>query len=129
MNTIKTIAIITALTGILSCGKRENSIRINQVGFYPGQEKTMTLEGENPAESISICRKGSDSTVWDGGYVRTATSEWSGKVRKIFDFSEITEPGTYTVIAGDETAEFIISENALDALAEAALKGFYHQRN
>ena len=116
----------------LSCSKtdeKSNSIRINQVGFYPLQEKTMTLEGENPAESISICRKGSDSTVWDGGYVRTATSEWSGKVRKIFDFSDITEPGTYTIIAGDETAEFIISQDALKPLSEAALTAFYHQRS
>lgn len=116
----------------LSCSKTEeksDSIRINQVGFYPLQEKTMTLESENPAESISICRKGSDSTVWDGGYVRTATSEWSGKVLKIFDFSDITEPGTYTIIAGDETAEFIISQDALKPLSEAALTAFYHQRS
>ena len=116
----------------LSCSKtdeKSNSIRINQVGFYPLQEKTMTLESENPAESISICRKGSDSTVWEGGYVRTATSEWSGKVRKIFDFSDITEPGTYTIIAGDETAEFIISQDALKPLSEAALTAFYHQRS
>lgn len=116
----------------LSCSKtdeKSDSIRINQVGFYPLQEKTMTLEGENPAESISICRKGSDSTVWEGGYVRTAASEWSGKVRKIFDFSDITEPGTYTIIAGDETAEFIISQDALKPLSEAALTAFYHQRS
>ena len=46
MNTIKTIAIIAALTGLLSCGKNENSIRINQVGFYPGQEKTMTDQSQ-----------------------------------------------------------------------------------
>ena len=123
------ISIITVL--IVSCSSDANpvSIKINQVGFYPQQEKTMTLEGENPAESIRISRKDSDSTVWEGGYIRSALSEWSGKERKIFDFSEITEPGTYTVSAGDETAEFIISENALDALAEAALKGFYHQRS
>ena len=102
---------------------------MNQVGFYPDQEKTMTLESKNPAETIRICIKGSDETIWEGQHVRSAVSPWSGKERKIFDFSEITEPGTYTVIAGDETAEFIISENALDALAEAALKGFYHQRS
>ena len=89
----------------------------------------MTLESKNPAETIRICIKGSDETIWEGQHVRSAVSPWSGKERKIFDFSEITEPGTYTVIAGDETAEFIISENALDALAEAALKGFYHQRS
>lgn len=133
---MKTLARIVFAVAIMllssSCSRKEepaNSIRLNQVGFYPNQEKTMTLESENPAETIRICRKGSDKTLWEGKFIRSAVSPWSGKERKIFDFSEITEPGTYTVIAGDETAEFIISENALDTLAEAALRGFYHQRS
>ena len=129
---IRIIIVSAALIISTSCndkGYQQSSIRMNQVGFYPDQEKTMTLEGKNPAETIRICSKGSDETIWEGKHVRTAVSPWSGKERKIFDFSEITEPGTYTVIAGDETAEFIISENALDALAEAALRGFYHQRS
>ena len=129
---IRIIIVSAALIISASCndkGDLQSSIRMNQVGFYPDQEKTMTLESKNPAETIRICIKGSDETIWEGQHVRSAVSPWSGKERKIFDFSEITEPGTYTVIAGDETAEFIISENALDALAEAALKGFYHQRS
>ena len=129
---IRIIIVSAALIISTSCndkGDQQSSIRMNQVGFYPDQEKTMTLESKNPAETIRICIKGSDETIWEGQHVRSAVSPWSGKERKIFDFSEITEPGTYTVIAGDETAEFIISENALDALAEAALKGFYHQRS
>ena len=89
----------------------------------------MTLEGINPAEKIYICRKDSEEPVLECHPVRIATSPWSGKERKIFDFSKVTEPGRYTIIAGDETADFTISENALDALAEAALKGFYHQRS
>lgn len=133
MKTLIRIIIVSATLIIsASCNDKcdqQSSIRMNQVGFYPDQEKTMTLESKNPAETIRICIKGSDETIWEGQHVRSAVSPWSGKERKIFDFSEITEPGTYTVIAGDETAEFIISENALDALAEAALKGFYHQRS
>lgn len=129
---IRIIIVSAALIISASCNDKcdqQSNIRMNQVGFYPDQEKTMTLEGKNPTETIRICRKGSDETIWEGQHVRTAVSPWSGKERKIFDFSEITESGTYTVIAGDETAEFIISENALDALAEAALIGFYHQRS
>lgn len=129
---IRIIIVSAALIISASCNDKcdqQSNIRMNQVGFYPDQEKTMTLEDKNPTETIRICRKGSDETIWEGKHVRTAVSPWSGKERKIFDFSEITESGTYTVIAGDETAEFIISENALDALAEAALRGFYHQRS
>ena len=110
-----------------SCAVESENIRINQVGFYPSQEKTLTLEQDNPGETISIYRAG--RKVWEGKAVRTAESPWSGKQRRVFDFSEISRPGTYTVKAGSEKAEFTVSENAFDALAEAALKGFYHQRS
>lgn len=128
MNTIKTIAIITALTGILSCGRKENSIRINQVGFYPGQEKTMTLEEYNKAEIVTIT-DAEGSVVWEGSADRSAVSPWSGKVRRIFDFSEITESGTYTIHAGKDSAAFTVSPDALKPLADAALTAFYHQRS
>ncbi|MBO5814528.1 MAG: glycoside hydrolase family 9 protein [Bacteroidales bacterium] len=128
MNTIKTIAIIAALTGLLSCGKNENSIRINQVGFYPGQEKTMTLEEYNKAEVVTIT-DAEGSVVWEGSADRSAVSPWSGKIRRIFDFSEITESGTYTIHAGGDSATFIVSRDALKPLADAALTAFYHQRS
>ena len=128
MNTIKTIAIITALTGILSCGKKENSIRINQVGFYPGQEKTMTLEEYNKAEIVTIT-DAEGSVVWQGSADRAAVSPWSGKVRRIFDFSEITESGTYTIHAGKDSAAFTVCCDVLKPLADAALTAFYHQRS
>ena len=128
MNTIKTIAIIASLTGLLSCGKNENSIRINQVGFYPGQEKTMTLEEYNKAEIVTIT-DAEGSVVWEGSADRSAVSPWSGKVRRIFDFSEITESGTYTIHAGKDSAAFTVSPDVLKPLADAALTAFYHQRS
>lgn len=126
---MKSRIILLAAAAFLSgsCAVESENIRINQVGFYPSQEKTLTLEQDNPSETISIYRAG--RKVWEGKAVRTAESPWSGKQRRVFDFSEISRPGTYTVKAGSEKAEFTVSENAFDALAEAALKGFYHQRS
>lgn len=118
---------MTAL--LCSCDPATESIRINQVGFYPSQEKTLTLESTNQCDEISICKTNTGETVWEGKEIRSATSPWSGKERRIFDFSEIREPGHYTVKAGKEKAEFTISENAYDELAKAALTGFYHQRS
>ena len=112
---------------VCSCTTKTDSIRINQVGFYPEQEKTLTLEPENRCRTVQIYKEG--TLVWEGEALREASSPWSGKVRRIFDFSELTEPGTYTVHAGKETKEFVIDENALDELAEAALTAFYHQRS
>lgn len=128
MNTIKTFTIIAALSGLLSCSETENSIRINQVGFYPGQEKTMTIEEYNEAETAAIT-DAEGTVIWEGSPVRSAASPWSGKVRRIFDFSEITETGTYTIHAGKDSVAFTISRDALKPLADAALTAFYHQRS
>ena len=123
-----------SLAAIISCSSTEDSnksesIRINQVAFYPSQEKTLTLEPTNDSKKISIYKFGTDEKVWEGEAAWTATSPWSGKERKVFDFSEITEPGTYTVKAGDESMNFTIDEHAYAELADEALLGFYHQRS
>lgn len=126
---MKSRILFLAVTAFMSgaCAYESENIRINQVGFYPSQEKTITLEQGNPCETVSIYRAG--RKIWEGEAVRTAVSLWSGKVRRVFDFSEITKPGRYTIKAGKERMKFTVSENAFDALAEAGLKGFYHQRS
>ena len=126
---MKSRILFLAVTAFMSgaCAYESENIRINQVGFYPSQEKTITLEQDNPCEIVSIYRAG--RKIWEGEAVRTAVSPWSGKVRRVFDFSEITKPGRYTIKAGKERMKFSVSENAFDALAEAGLKGFYHQRS
>lgn len=124
-----TTLLLSCLIFMCSCGQETGNIRMNQIGFYPDQEKTLTLESGNRNKVVTICRTGTDEMVWEGEALRSATSPWSGKERRIFDFSGITEPGSYTVHAGKETRDFIISGNAFDALAKAALIGFYHQRS
>lgn len=122
-------SLLCGMAVLCSCSQEIGNIRINQVGFYPSQEKTLTLESGNRSRTVAIYRAGTGEKVWEGEAVRTATSPWSGKERRIFDFSELTEPGAYTVKAGKETQEMVISEKAYEALAEAALRGFYHQRS
>lgn len=124
------LIIAAAVVSLCSCTETEEtcSIRINQVGFYPHQEKTLTLEEENRSERITILNA-DGVQVWEGEAVREAVSPWSGKKRRIFDFSQITAPGKYMVLAGKESHEFVISENAYAHLAAAALTAFYHQRS
>ena len=124
------LIIAAAVVSLYSCTETEEicSIRINQVGFYPHQEKTLTLEEENRSERITILNA-DGVQVWEGEAVREAVSPWSSKKRRIFDFSQITAPGKYMVLAGKESHEFVISENAYDHLADAALTAFYHQRS
>ena len=124
------LIIAAAIVSLYSCTETDEtySIRINQVGFYPHQEKTLTLEEGNGSERITILNA-DGVQVWEGEAVREAVSPWSGKKRRIFDFSQITAPGKYMVLAGKESHEFVISENAYDHLAAAALTAFYHQRS
>lgn len=124
------LIIAAAVVSLCSCTDTDDacSIRINQVGFYPHQEKTLTLEEGNRSERITILNA-DGVQVWEGEAVREAVSPWSGKKRRIFDFSQITAPGKYMVLAGKESHEFVISENAYDHLAAAALTAFYHQRS
>ena len=124
-----TLITVCMAATVCACSSPADSIRVNQVGFYPDQEKTLTLEQNNKCETVEIYKAGTDEKVWEGTQLRSAVSPWSGKERRIFDFSEITEPGRYTVKAGKDTAEFTVSETAYDELAKAALTAFYHQRS
>ena len=124
-----TLITVCMAAAVCACSSPADSIRVNQVGFYPDKEKTLTLEQNNKCETVEIYKAGTDEKVWEGTQLRSAVSPWSGKERRIFDFSEITEPDTYTVKAGKATAEFTVSETAYDELAKAALTAFYHQRS
>ena len=93
------------------------------------QEKTFTLESGNSSETVSIFCAETGEKVWENSALYSAISPWSGKTRKIFDFSEIREPGKYVIKAGKETKEVLISETALESLAKASLTAFYHQRS
>lgn len=120
---------LLAATLICSCSVSNDNIKVNQVGFYPRQEKTFTLESGNRNGTVSIHRAENGEKVWEGEASYSAVSPWSGKTRKVYDFSELNETGRYVIRAGKERKEIIISETALKALSEAALLGFYHQRS
>ena len=125
----RVITLLLATLAICSCQTASDNIKVNQVGFYPQQEKTFTLEEGNPSETAAILCAESGEKVWEGKALYSAVSPWSGKTRKVFDFSEITKPGRYIIKAGKERKEIVISETALTTLADAALTGFYHQRS
>ena len=112
-----------------SCSVNNDNIKVNQVGFYPQQEKTFTLESGNRSKTVSIHRAENDEKVWEGEALYSAVSPLSGKTRKVYDFSELKEVGKYVIKAGKETKEIVISETALGSLSKAALLGFYHQRS
>lgn len=119
--------------GILQCSlltvaaQNPNPLRVNQVGYYPTQEKIATVEKEGVASNYTLTDE-NGKKVWTGKAVRTATSPWSGKERTIIDFSSVTTPGTYTLSNGKEKQQVIIKDKALADLATASIQMFYMQR-
>lgn len=111
----------------ISYAQEHNPIKVNQVGYYPNQEKVASVE--KVAQSKTYTLKNKDGkVVWKGKGVRKATSPWSGKEREIVDFSTVNEPGTYTLNAGKLTQTVNIKARALEDVAVAAMKSYYFMR-
>lgn len=102
-------------------------IRLNQVGYYPDQEKVAVVDG-GKVGSFTVTDAATGAEVLSGEASYTAVNSWSPKERTVLDFSSLTVPGTYVLTAGGRSARFEVKEAALASLADAALKSFYLQR-
>ena len=136
MKKLSVLCILSALAVCQVACHRSNpdngSIRLNQVGFAPDQEKTATIV-TNEVSSVAIIDANGD-TVWRGKPSAMKANPVSGKPCQLVDFSELKEPGEYTLCAiipslsSPASAHFIISERPYRELTRAALRAFYHQR-
>ena len=113
-----------------------SDIRINQVGFAPDQEKTATIDVcavDAAPCAVAILSEIGD-TVWTGMASATMLNSVSGKPRQLVDFSSLTTPGTYHLIASSPhrlitSSPFTISPRPYRFLTRQALRAFYHQRS
>ena len=49
-------------------------------------------------------------------------------MRRIIDFSALTAPGEYQIVAGDAKADIVIADAPFAELSKAVIKAFYYQR-
>ena len=103
------------------------SIKVNQVGYYPSETKVAVIEPTVTAKSFTL-KDAKGKKVWSGKAVRTSVSPFTQKVRQVVDFSTVNKPGTYTFVAGKEEQKVVIKDNAFADVAKAAMKAFYLQR-
>ena len=122
----KGLFFLSLLLSTSSCSIAQ-SIKVNQVGYYPSETKVAVIEPTVMAKSF-ILKDAKGKKVWSGKAVRTSVSPFTQKVRQVVDFSAVKTPGTYTFVAGKEQQEVIIKENAFADVAKAAMKAFYLQR-
>ena len=120
----KSLILAAALTAAMPLSVGAQQIRLNQVGYQPDGEKIIVVENQKPDGKLKV-KNEQGRVVAKPRTVRQAVSPWSKKKRYIVDVSNITEPGTYTVDCGGETATLRIVDQPFHDVAVASLKLFY----
>jgi hypothetical protein len=96
-------------------------VRVNQVGFAPGAAKFCVLP-EGPADRFEVIRTDDLKVVFSGPLVRSQ-GDFGSFSRG--DFSEVADPGTYYIKAGQSRSwPFRISPNVYDD-AIAMIVGYF----
>ena len=133
MKIVRYIALFGILSGLaVACTPStsvipNDAIRLNQLGYYPNQEKIAVVDS-GKVEEFVIWDAVSGEQVFVGKSLYTAKSAWSDKTRTTLDFSAVTTPGKYILKVNGASVTFLIKDSILSPLADAALKSFYYQR-
>lgn len=133
MYTLKRIFSVVCFCFLFSFAQGQGapeSIRLNQIGFYPAATKLAVVVGENAGDKFFLKTPNGSKTVFTGQLTPSKPNEFSGKPTRIADFSAFTQTGTYQVeIPGvGKSYPFDIKPEVHKAVAAAGLKGFYYQR-
>lgn len=121
-----TTCLFTVLGGMATLGHPSETVRLNQLGYYPQQEKVAVVNAGEVRE-FTIVDAATGNRLLSGKPGYTASSAWSDRSRTILDFSDITM-GRYLLLVNGDSVAFEVKEKVLSPLADAALKSFYYQR-
>ncbi|HEX7070251.1 MAG TPA: glycoside hydrolase family 9 protein [Rhodothermales bacterium] len=124
----RTLSLALALAFPVLASAQE-SIRLNQLGFYPDGPKAAVVVGAT-GDDFAVVDAASGETVFRGAL--GAESEWEPSAERVrrADFSAFATPGTYVLRAdGAGTSyPFEIAEAVIEPVAKGAIKGYYYQR-
>jgi endoglucanase len=119
----------------ISCTQKElsvnDSIRLNQLGFYPTEEKIAVVADEAAAYKKCLIRNlETNKVVFQGVLSSPRSSSFSPEKTAVFSFSEVETPGRYQVEIPSigKSEPFVVKEHLLQDVALAGLKAFYYQR-
>ncbi len=120
----KTMMVLALLGTALSGDAKDGvSIRRNQVGMYPDQEKVVVIEGTNPKGRLRVTSP--DGMSLKPQSIRKAVSPLSVKTRYVVDLGRLTAPGSYQVSVGGESCALLVTERPYHDIALSALRLFY----
>ena len=115
--------------GDTSDGPVASLINLNQVGYLPNATKVAVLNGDAITAKASVVDCASGNSVFEGDVTTATMNKSTGRNEARFDFSSVTAPGTYKVVAnGQESFEFKIGADVYDEAFKATLRMFYLQR-
>ncbi len=109
---------------------KEPEIFINQLGYRPGDVKTLFVskEAKGQEKDFSVFQK-EGQLVFTGSLIAAPEDEESGGGYFTGDFSSLQAPGDYRVSVGNNKSfEFTISEKVYDKLTLSTLKYFTDSR-
>ena len=116
----------------LSLRMAAQSIRVNQLGYYPHAPKiAVVLSTAGNDQLFYILSPQGHDTAYTGllGPLRHSTN--SSLSTRLADFSSLTKEGEYTIaVPGMENSyPFRIGRHAIEEVARSSLKGYYYQRS
>lgn len=129
-------AFLLGIVFVVACSPEKNAlttssrIHVNQVGFYPGQEKVAVVSEAGSAQKFSIINLSNDSAVVFEGELSAERKLQFSEATKIATFTSVNSPGTYCVVVPGVgySFPFEIKEKVYDKVARASIKAFYFQR-
>ncbi|WP_192350142.1 glycoside hydrolase family 9 protein [Algoriphagus sp. Y33] len=108
----------------------DESIRLNQIGFYPDQQKIAVVLGNDGVEDFVIWDEEKGDIVYEGKIAKEVTKTLSGYDSRIANFTQLSQTGNYVfVLAGvGKSYPFRIDSHVNQELGKAGIKAFYYQR-
>ena len=110
----------------------QGTVRLNQVGVYPGQEKVVVVDGAAKNGKITVRDAQTGKRAGKVRVLRTVKSPWSGRQRTVISIQGLGE-GEYDVQCASsakdaDAMKLTVKPHALNEVTKGAVKAFYYQR-
>jgi endoglucanase len=129
-NNIRTLSVpIALLLAILPfLASAQGQIRLNQIGFHPGDTKVAAVVGGGV--SFMVLSADRTDTLYQGTLGPSSVWPYSQESVRLADFSPVQQEGSCVLFVPGvgSSHQFDIRPHAYQNLAIGALKGFYYQR-
>lgn len=110
-------------------GGKTMDIAVNQVGYLPSAYKSATLKGAALNQTARLINEDTGEAMLEEFIGEGNDDADTGEKEAVFDFSSVTDEGTYHVEAGDMTSfSFKIGKDVYNEALNAAIKMLYYQR-